>query len=216
MKKIYFLLIILVTTLLLAGCGKDATTTQIPPTNKAPATTSKELTLEQAEKLVKTWAEKHKDPKASAIKVVKDPEKNIITIDEKTHYMFDVMGIDHPETIVSILVNPKTRELSSAHSGLPLDEWYQKSTNLPRQESAKKPAGQSKPSSEVTMENFKRIRNGMTYSQVVQIFGKEGKLSISTGSMDVYVWEGDGWMSGNASVTFEKGRCMAKAQSGLE
>lgn len=73
-------------------------------------------------------------------------------------------------------------------------------------------------SNPVNYENYCKIQNGMSYSQVVDIFeGKEGELSSHTSSggysLTIYIWEGNGFS--NATVGFENGKVISKFQIGL-
>ncbi len=75
------------------------------------------------------------------------------------------------------------------------------------------------PTPAVTYANFEKIENGMTYEQVVEIFGEDGKiLSESTvldTSMQIYYWYDSTGIS-NCNVTFQNNKVMAKAQIGLK
>lgn len=75
------------------------------------------------------------------------------------------------------------------------------------------------PGAGVTMANYNMIKTGMTYSQVVQILGKEGTelTSNEVGGYKtvMYKWEGDGWGS-NMNVMFQNGKVIQKAQFGLK
>jgi hypothetical protein len=71
----------------------------------------------------------------------------------------------------------------------------------------------------VTMANYNRIKNGMSYSQVVQILGKEGTELSSNDIAGIqtvmYQWDGDSW-GGNMNVMFQNGKVIQKAQFGLK
>jgi hypothetical protein len=77
----------------------------------------------------------------------------------------------------------------------------------------------------ITLDDFERIQEGMTYAQVVEIIGGEGVQSVEQGGKEVdgmptpeiqiYTWDGKGWRRADASVTFQDGRVSSKAQSGL-
>lgn len=81
-----------------------------------------------------------------------------------------------------------------------------------------------KNSEKITMEEFVRIETGMTYEEVVAIIGGPGELSseVNLGMGDeyvtqIYIWYGEGVFSrGNANVTFQGGKVVAKAQVGLD
>ncbi len=87
------------------------------------------------------------------------------------------------------------------------------------QVTAKAQAGIIVSSSKVTMEMYNSIENGMTYDEVVGIFGAEG-APLSTAKTlgmitTIYAWNGTS-LGGNCNVTFQDGVVFAKAQYGLE
>ncbi len=69
----------------------------------------------------------------------------------------------------------------------------------------------------ITYENYAKITNGMTYSQVKNILG-EGEESLSSGygnyTLTYYTWTN---LSGTAVITvgFQNGKVCAKSQIGL-
>lgn len=73
----------------------------------------------------------------------------------------------------------------------------------------------------VTYENFEKIENGMTYEQVVEIFGVDGKVlsEVDIGDEEykttMYYWYDDTGIA-NCNVTFQGGVVVAKAQVGLQ
>lgn len=73
----------------------------------------------------------------------------------------------------------------------------------------------------VNYENFEKIQNGMTYEQVVEIFGKEGKVlsevdvGIEEYATIMYYWYDDTGIA-NCNVTIQGGKVVAKAQVGLQ
>lgn len=73
----------------------------------------------------------------------------------------------------------------------------------------------------VTMANFNRLQKGMTYAQVVQILGKEGKEEGVLGSgaekIVMYKWDADEDGSGaTMSVFFKNGKLDTKFQFALK
>jgi hypothetical protein len=73
----------------------------------------------------------------------------------------------------------------------------------------------------VTMGNFNRLQNGMTYPQVVQILGKEGEESgvLGTGvdRVVVYKWDADDDVSGaRLDAFFNGGKLDKKLQFALK
>ena len=73
----------------------------------------------------------------------------------------------------------------------------------------------------ITASEFNKIKNGMTYEEVVKIVGCEGELgadaSFGSYSSEIYTWKGLlYYISGaNANVTFSNGRVSGKASIGL-
>jgi hypothetical protein len=71
------------------------------------------------------------------------------------------------------------------------------------------------------MENFKRLKNGMKYPEVVAILGKEGEELSSSDvggtSTVMYRWDGDeGGFGANMNAMFQNGKMVSKAQFGLK
>ncbi len=73
----------------------------------------------------------------------------------------------------------------------------------------------------VNYENFEKIKTGMSYNQVVEIFGKEGKIMSETDigmgeeyKTTIYCWY-DYTGIANCNVTIQGGKVVAKAQAGL-
>ncbi len=78
----------------------------------------------------------------------------------------------------------------------------------------------SEQSAGVTMANFNRLETGMTYSQVVEILGKEGEeLSsndIAGYKTVMYKWDGEAGWGSNMNVMFQNGKLISKSQFGLK
>jgi hypothetical protein len=73
----------------------------------------------------------------------------------------------------------------------------------------------------VTMANFNRLQNGMTYTQVVKILGKEGEESsvMESGGVKIvmYKWDADEDGSGaRLDVFFKNGKLDRKLQFALK
>lgn len=76
----------------------------------------------------------------------------------------------------------------------------------------------------ITLAEFEAIKSGMTYEEVVEIVGGEGTLNseadLGVGEeyrTQIYSWEGEGvFSSGNATVSFQGGKVVAKSQFGLD
>lgn len=71
----------------------------------------------------------------------------------------------------------------------------------------------------ITMASFNDLKEGMSYREVVEIIGGEGRiLSESTESgieNKTYRWEGSGRPGANADVTFQNDKLAGKDQFGL-
>jgi hypothetical protein len=69
----------------------------------------------------------------------------------------------------------------------------------------------------VTLDNFNKIKTGMTYAQVVEILGEEGQVisenEISGYKTTMYQWKG-GYVA-NMNAMFQNGKLISKAQLGL-
>lgn len=77
-------------------------------------------------------------------------------------------------------------------------------------------------SGNITLDQFNRIRTGMSYQQVVQILGREGEVisevDLGLGAQYhtiMFQWSNDGFLAGNMNATFQGGRLSSKAQFGL-
>jgi Domain of Unknown Function with PDB structure (DUF3862) len=73
----------------------------------------------------------------------------------------------------------------------------------------------------VTMANYKKLENGMSYREVVAILGKEGEEMSSNEVAGIksamYKWDGDGGGFGaNMNAMFQNGKMMSKAQLNLK
>ena len=70
----------------------------------------------------------------------------------------------------------------------------------------------------MTLDKFNQIEVGMTYEQVVEIVGFEGKLSTESNigdySIKTYIWEASNGIA-NALVSFTNGKVSSKNQIGL-
>ncbi|PEN88349.1 hypothetical protein CN553_23570 [Bacillus cereus] len=72
----------------------------------------------------------------------------------------------------------------------------------------------------MTKAEFEQIQNDMTYEEVVQIIGSEGKLTSESTVADyttkLYTWKCEGGLGANANITFQNNRVQSKTQFGLE
>ncbi len=72
--------------------------------------------------------------------------------------------------------------------------------------------------SELTMEKFNQIKNGMTYEECVEIIGSEGNETFSGGEgkykVNSYKWDGDNFQF--IMLTFTGNKLTSKVQNGLK
>ena len=72
----------------------------------------------------------------------------------------------------------------------------------------------------VTMEIYQKIKNGMTYNEVVNLIGADGTPVVSVGDgefqTESYSWPGENSEYSSASVTFQGGVVAGKLQIGLD
>lgn len=76
-------------------------------------------------------------------------------------------------------------------------------------------------SNKITLQQFNRIRAGMTYNQVKNILGRDGVCEFSyhselIGNSSTFSWENEGLFEGRISIGFDNGRVTSKHQFGLE
>lgn len=78
----------------------------------------------------------------------------------------------------------------------------------------------SKPDRTVSLAEFNRIKNGMSYKEVVAIIGFEGEVMSESTIMDIktvmYSWENGGFSFSNMNAMFQNDKLISKAQFGLE
>ncbi len=73
----------------------------------------------------------------------------------------------------------------------------------------------------ITLEEFRRIKEGMSYDEVVKIIGGPGRVISGYGTPGgadytiIYGWVGEEKIYGNATVIFQNGRVSDKRQTGL-
>jgi hypothetical protein len=69
------------------------------------------------------------------------------------------------------------------------------------------------------MANFNRLREGMSYREVVAILGSSGELisssTLAGTTTEMYRWEGDS-LGANMNVMFQDDKLISKAQFGLD
>lgn len=69
----------------------------------------------------------------------------------------------------------------------------------------------------ITAEEYAGIRLGMSYDEVVGVFGSHGVELAASSGFTMRQWVNDGFLAGgsNAIISFENGRVSMRAQSGL-
>lgn len=95
-----------------------------------------------------------------------------------------------------------------------------KSTTGSYDESSSTTSSDAEGQSEMTYSNYEKIETGMSYDEVVEItnaYGKEiSSVEIAGIKTVILSYEGSGSFGANATVTFQNGEVIAKAQIGLE
>ncbi|MCB1024327.1 MAG: DUF3862 domain-containing protein [Acidobacteria bacterium] len=107
--------------------------------------------------------------------------------------------------------------------------WYLQTTAVPgktdrttiTQDDPKPPEPPAKPVKKggaLTIENYKKIKNGMTYEEVVEIFGEEGEeissLDVAGYKSETYIWKSGTFTT--VTLTFQNEKLMSKFQIGLD
>lgn len=74
---------------------------------------------------------------------------------------------------------------------------------------------------EVTYSQYQQIDSGMSYDEVVSIFGGKGVITAEsndnyTGNISAVGWDGFGSVGANLTITFVNGKVQSKAQFGLK
>ncbi|UED72101.1 DUF3862 domain-containing protein [Brevibacillus sp. HD3.3A] len=93
-------------------------------------------------------------------------------------------------------------------------------TPAPSPQPTETPAPENKPT--ISKAEFDKLKNGMTYEQVVEIVGGPGEMMSEVGSAGdqfhtvMYTWEGEGSIGANANAMFQGGKLNSKAQLGLQ
>ena len=73
---------------------------------------------------------------------------------------------------------------------------------------------------DVSLAQYKRLENGMSYATVVSVLGCEGTEIVSTGSgkfkTAMYMWDGNGSLGASMNIMLQNGKLMMRAQFGLK
>ncbi|MGM0806476.1 MAG: DUF3862 domain-containing protein [Bacillota bacterium] len=69
---------------------------------------------------------------------------------------------------------------------------------------------------EVTLDQFNKLENGMTFEQVTDILGGEGELNSAAGDTKMYSYKGKGDFGANVILSFQGNKLMNKTQMGLK
>lgn len=68
----------------------------------------------------------------------------------------------------------------------------------------------------ITLGQYQQVEIGMTYEDVAAIMGGDGNAISESSTMAVYSYFGTGGIGANAVFTFQNGKLLTKAQSGLD
>ena len=76
-----------------------------------------------------------------------------------------------------------------------------------------------KPSSGVTMANYLKLKQGMSYEEVAKVLGKEGEEmssnQIANIKSSMYKWDGENFASG-VTAMFQNGKMISRSQVNLK
>lgn len=112
-------------------------------------------------------------------------------------------------------------EILSGNSKEPETESDKKETQAVKSDDSEKSklASISDAGNKITLEQYNKIKEGMTYQQVVNIVGSEGSLTANSSaggiSIEMYTWVGDGSYA-VAEIGFQNGKVISMTQIGLE
>ncbi|MEI6221159.1 MAG: DUF3862 domain-containing protein [bacterium] len=72
----------------------------------------------------------------------------------------------------------------------------------------------------VTLENFNKLKDGMSYKQAVAVLGVEGTIlsesNVAGYATKMYTWEGATGWGANMNAMFQNDKLMSKTQIGLK
>lgn len=117
----------------------------------------------------------------------------------------------HNTTATSSILNGATSSAAETQS--------QKASEYALTESQpdSKSAEETKPSgSLISQDEFDKIQDEMTYAQVKEIIGSNGKQQSQVGNDLIYKWDGNGSSDSYASITFQDGKVHFKISFGLK
>ena len=106
--------------------------------------------------------------------------------------------------------------IASADRKSPVSKASQDSGRIAQQSNQDQSISTNRSGAGVTMENYNKLQTGMTYEQVVDILGEEGKEMSSNdiaGYKNVmYMWKAGGFSVGNMNAMFQNDALIQKAQ----
>jgi hypothetical protein len=108
---------------------------------------------------------------------------------------------------------PRLNELSGRGSSTPVS-----STPVSNTSGTTNTSSTSGSKSDLTMERYNQIKNGMTYKQVVEIIGREGTETMSSGEgkykVTSYKWDGENYQF--ITCVFMGDKMTSKVQANLK
>jgi len=132
-------------------------------------------------------------------------EEKLVSIEENLLWAYD--DITEEITVCAQIVDSADTVLFNSRNGeLKWNYFADATTNRPT----------------ISLDEYKKIYIGMKYDEVVSVIGGTGKTlsSVDIGdrayATEVVMWEGDGLIGANATITFQGGRVYALAQVGLQ
>lgn len=115
---------------------------------------------------------------------------------------------------------PITETKQKAQTTMPIIKEEQKKEEPKKEEPKKEEAPKNKPG--ISKAEFDQIQNGMSYEEVKNIIGSDGKVISESGQTGdqfytiMYSWKSEKGVGANARFMFQEGKLQNKSQFGLK
>ncbi|WP_294854699.1 hypothetical protein [uncultured Oscillibacter sp.] len=209
MKKIAAMPLLAIALVVLSACG-DA-----PEGGESTASSSVQVEVQSAEPSSAVAPNPVKDYMSANF----DGEYDVITTNTRTEVRVYGLSKDDTEALVE--------SLTGLAENIVVSDYSDDSSILYTYQNGKLAYDSENPTElktqgdgTMTLEIFKKIKNGMTYNDVVNLVGGDGSLDASGGTAEykteIYSWPCPDDIIGSANVTFQGDVVVGKAQFGLE
>lgn len=209
MKKLLSFLLVLVFIPTLVSCGSDSpavSSQPIPSAVQSEIAQKSNLTMDKKmEKITKGVTTLDEAIQIFDCKYYSLP---YVSNDKITYYIFTDGVVD-----VYLDVDTKTKIIERKEL-VPLDK---QTSNQPNETKSTDNLTSTLPTNApgITWEEYSKIQIGMTYDEVCDIIGSEGKEDVSTATSKSYSWHAEKGYGG-AVFSFVFGRLSAKSNSNLD